>query len=374
MPRRDFTKIAFADTGDKVSIPSATQPDGSVSVAQGYGFDYERDNGAGGGTPDPLAKNIEREDMNGILNEITASIGEIQQNGFSEWVLTAAPYPVNATVRHNGVNWRSDVTNNSDEPGAVGITSWVDTTAVPTASGLVGAVRNGRISLPSASASATFTADEVIVKQALGGRSYSLPSFNKSLNLATVGAGGMDVGAAPAAGYVAIYAIYNPATGVSALLARNTTALLAGSVYGGANMPAGYTASALVGVWPTASSILVAGFQVDRRFSRVQSLVLNTSVQQASLTTLAITSAVPPNAKMCSLLLACTASVSSSISCIVAGSPTGIGQRNMNISPSTGLSMSAADVPLIDPQNINYIAVVTAGTMSLQIYVTDYTF
>lgn len=117
MPRRDFSKVAFAATGDTNSIPTATQPDGSVSLSQGYGFDYQRDNGAGGGTPDPLAKNIDREDMNGILNEITASIGELQQNGSAIWVASAAPYPINSEVMHNGVKWRSAVANNSSQPG-----------------------------------------------------------------------------------------------------------------------------------------------------------------------------------------------------------------------------------------------------------------
>lgn len=118
MPRRDFSKVAFAATGDTNVIPTPTQPDGSISLQTGWGFDYQRDNGAGGGTPDPLAKNIDREDMNGILNEITASIGEIQQNGFPVWVATAAPYPINAVVRHNDQLWRSTITNNNSTPGS----------------------------------------------------------------------------------------------------------------------------------------------------------------------------------------------------------------------------------------------------------------
>ncbi len=130
MPRRDYTKVAFAATGDTATIPGTTQPDGSVSMPQGFGFDYERDNGAGGGTPDPLAKNIEREDMNGILNEITASVGEIQQNGLAIWATTGAPYPINAQVRHNDINWQSLTTNNSDEPGVgAGLTSWKNASA-----------------------------------------------------------------------------------------------------------------------------------------------------------------------------------------------------------------------------------------------------
>lgn len=120
MPRRDYSKVAFAATGDTASIPTATQPDGSVSLQQGYGFDYQRNNGAGGGTPDPLAKNIGRVEMNGILNEITASVGEIQQNGLPIYAASAAPYPINAIVRYNDLNWRSTVANNNTVPGAVG--------------------------------------------------------------------------------------------------------------------------------------------------------------------------------------------------------------------------------------------------------------
>lgn len=137
MPRRDYSKVAFAATGDTNIIPTATQPDGTISLQQGWGFDYQRDNGAGGGTPDPLAKNIDREDMNGIFNEITASLGEIQQNGFAIWVSTAAPYPINAVVRHNDINYLSAVTNNNSTPGAN--TDWVLHSAQATETVLGGA-------------------------------------------------------------------------------------------------------------------------------------------------------------------------------------------------------------------------------------------
>lgn len=116
MPRRDFSKVPFAATGDVVSIPATSQADGTVSVAQGWTYDYERDNGAGGGTPDPLAKNITRTSMNGILNEITASIGEMQQLGFSVWAASAAPYPVNAVVSYGNKNFISLIANNSATP------------------------------------------------------------------------------------------------------------------------------------------------------------------------------------------------------------------------------------------------------------------
>ncbi|WP_229765274.1 hypothetical protein, partial [Yersinia enterocolitica] len=107
--------------------------------------------------------------------------------------------------------------------------------------GIVGTSRNAKMSIPSASATATFTADELIVQTALGGLQYKISGFSKTVNLATTGAGGMDTGTVPATGYVALYAIYNPTSGATALLAVNATSAPAPEVYGGANMPAGYT-------------------------------------------------------------------------------------------------------------------------------------
>lgn len=163
--------------------------------------------------------------------------------------------------------------------------------------GVAGSASNLTITLTAAAASGTMTADEIIVETALGGVRYCLSNFNKTINLATTGAGGMDTGTAPASGYVALYAIYNPTTGASALLAVNATSVVAPSIYGGANMPAGYTASGLVSVWPTnGSSQLIVGVQEGRKFlcSAVQVLNATTVVTR---TVLSIASAVPKNAK-----------------------------------------------------------------------------
>ena len=118
----------------------------------------------------------------------------------------------------------------------------------------VGTSRNLKCSITAASATATFTADELVLGTALNGQKYHISSLSTSINLATTGAGGMDIGSAPVSGYVAIYAIYNPTTSTSALLAVNTTSVTAPEVYGGSKMPSGYTASALIAVWPTDSS------------------------------------------------------------------------------------------------------------------------
>ncbi|AVF37355.1 hypothetical protein BV494_04865 [Rahnella sikkimica] len=153
------------------------------------------------------------------------------------------------------------------------------------------------MAVATVSATATFTADELIVGTALGGAQYRLGSFSKTINLATTGAGGMDTGAAPASGYVALYAIYNPTTGASALLAVNATAAVAPTVYGGANMPAGYTASALVSVWRTASSQFVIGYQQDRKIDVARANLFLGTANNASQVALSISGYVPINAK-----------------------------------------------------------------------------
>lgn len=120
-------KVPFADTGDKISPPDAIQPDGSVSYSLGYGFDYQRDTSldSGGAPVDPQAKVFPREQHNGILNDITTAVGEIQGNGLAIWQSAGGPYPVNAEVRYDSKNWRSLVSNNSVTP--VEGPSWTET-------------------------------------------------------------------------------------------------------------------------------------------------------------------------------------------------------------------------------------------------------
>lgn len=172
-----------------------------------------------------------------------------------------------------------------------------DVAHLPQLTGVVGTSRNARMSVTAASATATFTADELIVQSALGGRQYKLISVNKTINLATTGAGGMDTGSAPVSGYVAIYAIYNPTTQASALLAVNATLVTAPEVYGGANMPSGYTASALVSVWATnGSGQFIPGFLTGRDLIFMANAVITSSSIPTSMTALSLATAVPLNA------------------------------------------------------------------------------
>lgn len=163
---------------------------------------------------------------------------------------------------------------------------------------VVGESINLSMTVAAASATATLTADELVVKSALGLGSKVLASFSKTINLATTGAGGMDTGTAPVSGFVALYAIYNPTTGISALLATNATAAAAPEVYGGANMPAGYTMSALVSVWRTnASSQFVIGIQKNRTITTFPITLLNASSPPTIYTSVSLVGTVPYNTK-----------------------------------------------------------------------------
>lgn len=106
--------VPFATSGDLLDggvVPVGLQPDGSVSYTLGWGPDYELED------TQPGYKPVGRKEMNTMFNAVTSAVGEIQFNGFPLYRAAAAPYPINAIVRHNDVNWRSTVTNNTTTPG-----------------------------------------------------------------------------------------------------------------------------------------------------------------------------------------------------------------------------------------------------------------
>lgn len=239
---------------------------------------------------------------------------------------------------------------------------------------VVGGALNARMTLASAAASATLTADEVVVKSALGGAAWTLSAFNKTINLgAAPGPGGMDTGSSPASGYVAIYAIYNPTTGVSALLAVNATSAAAPEVYVGANMPAGYVASALISVRrTTGSGQFEIGTQIGRTVATGSVSVLNTNTQQASFTSLGISAGVPPNAKFVGGYMRVSSNSSGDYLGQLSSTSTGLGASFVG----GGYTSAAAPFNLVlaTVQTIWYSATVSAGTMNASIVVTSYTF
>lgn len=246
-------------------------------------------------------------------------------------------------------------------------------TALASGGPVIGASRNAFMQITTASATATWTANEIIVGVSLTGARYKLSSFSKPVNLATTGAGGMDTGVAPTSGYVAIYAIYNPTTTTSALLATNATSSAATEVYSGANMPSGYTASALVAVWPTdASKLFKVGFLQDRQVNLVRALVYNTNTGLGSYTAVALTAAIPLNAK---ILICDLQSFSSTgganVTFAVGADSVGTGAVSYStLTPGQGMCRC----PILTPQTVYALYTTTAGTPNLQIWAAGYTF
>ncbi|RQU16223.1 hypothetical protein DF153_21420 [Burkholderia cenocepacia] len=240
---------------------------------------------------------------------------------------------------------------------------------------VVGQARNVAMSIAAASTNATLTADEVVVGTALGGQKYLLKQFSKTINLATAGAGGMDTGAAPNSGYVALYAIYNPVTGTNALLATNATSAVAPTVYGGANMPAGYAASALLSVWPTDSSgRLIVGFQRDRSISITSSAAITTSSNASSQTSLSIAGIVPPNAKSISGVLHEASTATASCTATITPGLGSVGGQNIaGVLSASQVSECNYSITLLTQQTVFYTTVVTAGTPTFIIYISGYT-
>ncbi|MFD4837644.1 hypothetical protein ACFWP0_09055 [Achromobacter sp. NPDC058515] len=118
-------KTPFAATGDKEALATADQPDGKVSLQAGWTPDYELPN------DNPNYRPVGRAEMNGVINELTLALGEMQLHGFAKWQTIDGGWPLAAYVSHNGVVYRSTADSNTVEP-APGISAW---SPLPTRSG-----------------------------------------------------------------------------------------------------------------------------------------------------------------------------------------------------------------------------------------------
>ena len=247
-------------------------------------------------------------------------------------------------------------------------------------SGIVGQARNLAMNVSVASATATLTADEVIVESALGGLRYCIPNVNLSINLATTGIGGMDTGSAPTSGYVGIYLGYNPTTGVAGLFAQNATSARVGDVYGGANRPAGYTATTLVSVWPTDSTgKLKVGTQFDRKVSFPTIVILSSSAIVTN-SVLALSLAAPINARRVSGNLSASAASSStqSVNLRIAADTNNTGGKEIlyAVTSSSGFEQGSPfeDLPVITTQTAYYTSLSNAGSSLFSVSINSYVF
>ncbi len=243
--------------------------------------------------------------------------------------------------------------------------------AVNLTSAPVGAVRNLSMSVTAASASGTLTADEIVVETSLGGLTYKLASFSKTINLATTGAGGMDTGSPPVSGAVAIYAIYNPTTGTGALLAQSNVSVPT-SVYTGAAMPAGFTASALVSIRLISGSQFTTGFQQNRKITIP---LTNQNSSSAVVTNQLLVMGVPLGTIGVDITLQITNATASTMGLTIKADTTnGFGSRSAAVSSANQSVVAITDFRLLTQQSLWFSTTNSAGTPSYLIQLIAYTF
>jgi hypothetical protein len=396
-PTAGTVAVATGNPSDTFAVAAATAANQAPQAAQiqTNGLTYAADTGAANAytvalTPAPtLARGAIVQFTAAHANTGASTLAVNGGTAYPIWGSAHSPVQGGEIVANGYVEVEYNPTLNSGNPVYILLENTGGATQVSPATasqhavqfgqvaGVVGSVRNLVMSVTAASASATLTADEIIVESALGGLRYCLASFNKTINLATTGAGGMDTGSAPVSGYVGIYAIWNPTTGTAALLATNA-ATKQGNVYGGANMPSGYTASALVGVWPTnASSQFPAGYQLDRTVCTSGGTALNSSTTQASLTSLSISLLVPANARSVSgnTSVSSTAAFTGSLSVSALGvSPAGAQGVTATVGSAGAVSTGFRNLPVSTAQTIFYQCSNTAGTPTFNISISSYDF
>ncbi|EHK66007.1 hypothetical protein [Achromobacter arsenitoxydans] len=115
-------KTPFAATGDKEALATADQPDGKVSLQSGWTPDYELPG------DNPNYRPVGRQEMNGIVGEVTEGLGEVQLYGFAKWQAIDGGWPLGANVIRNETVYRSLIANNVSDP-ASGDPSWAEAMA-----------------------------------------------------------------------------------------------------------------------------------------------------------------------------------------------------------------------------------------------------
>ncbi len=312
-------------------------------------------------------------------NRQDQAISHILQKGISVWSLTGEYY-FTASGERSYVQG-SDGSIYVAVADSVGQNPVTDTTATywklafrdSTGPSVVGEMRRGRMYVTVPTQTSTYTAQEVVVKTALGGASHIIGNYSKVINLGTTGAGGMDTGTAPVNGYVGLYAIYNTITADASIIAVNAATLLS-PVYAGVNMPAGYNASALLTVVPTnASGQFKNLFVQDRKVT----FTLATAFTGSTVVTflpVSIAASVPANATEIFGELSTSNGTVSSMSLAVVGDTNSVGQQVQSVSGAAGATSVSnyAHVPLPVPQTFYISTLNSAGSPTFTVYIGGY--
>lgn len=233
---------------------------------------------------------------------------------------------------------------------------------------------NTRASIVGPTASTTITANSVTLSTALGGQNFQLTNFSQLINLAIVGAGGMDVGSAPLNGFVAVYAIYNPTTNTRSTVAKNATSAIQTETYTGANMPAGYTFSALLCVLPTTGAGIFKVCAVNNRRVAIQSVqVFSGSTGGLVLQSFSAATAIPFNAIDITGGITNSSTAASNIGLTLSSASTGLSTQNISSTVVAGGAINGNySMSVIVPQTLYVSTTNTAGTPTYTVSIVEY--
>lgn len=250
--------------------------------------------------------------------------------------------------------------------------------AITPVSSVIGSASNMAMLNSTAGTSVTFSADEVVVGAALGGVTIKLGSFNQTLNVSTTGIGGMDTGAAPASGFIAVYAAYNGTT--QGIFAYDCTSAAPPVLYANGYPPSGYTDTCLIAILPTnGSRQIIPCAQSNRRVQFARIAFLSSAGAAPSYTPTSIgvvggNAIVPPGAKTFSGKLDAEASgAATNLFLNIAGNSSGFGEQGV-LGTNSGITGSFSDVEIITSQTAYYQGNASGATPQLSAYVTGYIF
>lgn len=241
-------------------------------------------------------------------------------------------------------------------------TAWyAHPTGTPSSASVIASGRNVVVAYASA-ASATITADELVLKDAAGAV-YLASSVNVTATFGTTGANALDTGTEASSTWYYLWVIWNGTT-LAALLSTSSTA---------PTMPSGYTYKALVGVARNdGSSNLIRFWQHDRRCTIATQNVFSAQALTTSYASQSLASFVPPIAKFVSGTIGGTVS-SSGFQVAIAGDANGVGAQYVGgATHSTALdsyvgSGSFTDVPMLTAQTVHVKARGTAAENRLDV-------
>lgn len=257
-------------------------------------------------------------------------------------------------------------------------TTPTQTARIDQVAGVIGAGVNVKSDLAVAGTSLTFTADQLTAATALNGTLYQFANVNVTVNGAVTGINGLDTGVLAINTPYAVYLAYNPGTQtLGAFLTLATT--LQGIVYGGANRPAGYTVTALIGIWSTNSGAATfkTGHIRGRRYIFGPVNILSSNATPGSPTSFALGAAnVPLNSISVRLLVSVNNSVAnSSQSLNVFADTLGSGQASATGQVTLGSAITTnGDVDMVTPGSLFWTATNGAGNALNNVSVVSLTF